>query len=137
LDGDENPIHLLEPGQRKSIQKQRVALVLGEPAQVAAVRRIFREFVELGYRTARIADGLNGKRIPSPGGYRWNARQVLACLRNNAYANPIIYGRKATGRGPTPDRWVRMPKAHPGIVSPEQFQRAQETLAEAKTTRLH
>jgi DNA invertase Pin-like site-specific DNA recombinase len=136
LDEKGNPLHLLEPGQRKLIQKQHVALVAGEASEVAAIRRIFHEFVDLGRSPARIASGLNGKRIPSPGGGRWTARHVLGCLRNKVYANPIVYRRKATGRGPTPDRWVRTPKARPGIVSPEQFQRAQEMLAEATTDRL-
>jgi DNA invertase Pin-like site-specific DNA recombinase len=132
LDGDENPIHLLEPGQRKTIQKQRVALVLGEPAQVAAVRRVFREFVDRGYRTARIADGLNAKRIPSPGGSGWNARQVLACLRTEAYANSITYRRKTSRGGNTPDGWVRMPKAREGIISRELFERAQAILMQCR-----
>jgi Recombinase len=95
---------------------------------VAAIRRIFREFVVLGFSTARIAAGLKANRIPSPDGDGWTARHVLACLRAAAYANPIAYRRKATGRGPTPDRWVRTPKAGPGIVSSEVFQRAREML---------
>ena len=49
LDETREPVHVLEPGQRKSIQNQRVTLVQGDPAQVAIIQRIFHEFAELGY----------------------------------------------------------------------------------------
>jgi hypothetical protein len=126
-------LHLLGPGEQKFLQKQHVALVAGDPTEVAAIRRIFHEFVVLGYSTARIADGLNAKRVPSPGGDRWTARHVLACLRNKAYAASIAYrrkeARKTARRGKTPDQWVHTPKAREGLVNGEQFQRAQEMLA--------
>jgi hypothetical protein len=98
-----------------------------------AIRRIFHEFVVLGYSTARIAERLNARRVPPPGGDRWTTRHVLACLRNKAYASPITYRRRRNRRPPsgakTPDGWVHTPKARDGIISQEQFQRAQEMLA--------
>jgi hypothetical protein len=106
--------------------------VLGEPTEVAAIRRIVREFVDLGYTAARIAGCLNAKRIPSPGGDRWTARQVLACLRTKAYASPITYrrrrNRKTTSGASTPDGWVHTPKAREDLLNGEQFPRAQEML---------
>jgi hypothetical protein len=132
LDKNGNPLHLLKPGQRKTVKSHRVTLVEGEPAEVAAVRRIFHEFVDLGYSMARIAEGLNAKRVPSPGRGPWSARKVLACLRTKAYASPITYRRKGkrktSRRGKTPDRWVHTPEASEGLISLEQFQRAQEML---------
>ena len=133
LDRQGNPLHLLEPGQRKTIRNHRVALVAGEPAEVAAIRRIFHEFVDLGYSTARIAKGLNAKHVPSPSGSRWLAGHVRACLRTKAYAGRLIYRRKRT-RGRTPEEWVREPNA---IVGLTQFQRALAMLAEARMNRLH
>ena len=117
-------------GQRKAKRKQRVALVFGDAAEVAAVRRIFREFVDLGYSAGRIADGLNAKRFAPPRGDRWTTRQVTACLRNKCYAAPITYRHKKTSRGKA-DQWVRTTKGGDGIVSVEQFQRAQEELKRA------
>jgi hypothetical protein len=73
LDGKGNPLHLLEPGERKTIRNHRVALVAGEPVEVTAVHRIFHEFVDLGYSKARIAKGLNAQQIPSLNGGPWNA----------------------------------------------------------------
>jgi DNA invertase Pin-like site-specific DNA recombinase len=128
VDKDGNPLHSLEPGQRKTVHNHRVALVAGEPAEVAAIRRIFHEFVDRGYSRTQIAAGLNAKRLPSPRGGSWNARQVLACLRTQAYAKPITYRLKKSRRGKTSDQWVRTPKASDGIINLQQFQRAQEIL---------
>jgi hypothetical protein len=129
LDAEGNALCLLEPGERKTKQKYRVALVAGDPAEVAAIRRIFRDFVELGHTTPQIAEGLNAKRIPSPGGGPWKARQILACLRTKAYTAPITYRRKKSCRVKTLDQWVHTPEAREGLVSLVQFQRAQEILA--------
>lgn len=54
LDEAREPVHVLVPGQRKSIQNQRVTLTEGLPEQVAVIRRIFYEFVELGHSEYRI-----------------------------------------------------------------------------------
>jgi DNA invertase Pin-like site-specific DNA recombinase len=42
------PVQILQPGERKSIQNQRVTLALGDENEVAVVRRIFREFTDGG-----------------------------------------------------------------------------------------
>ena len=130
LDEQGKPSRLLVPGQRKATRKQRVTLVFGEAVEVAAVRRIFWEFVELGYSTAHIADGLNAKRIASPRGDHWTAHQVRACLRTKSYAATITYRRKTKSSRGKAGRWGRTTKA--GVVSVEQFQRAQEKLKRAK-----
>ena len=47
LDEKREPLHTLDPGQRKGIQNQRVTLISGDPDEVAVIQRIFHEFVEL------------------------------------------------------------------------------------------
>ena len=126
LDEQGKPSHLLVPGQRKATRKQRVTLVLGEAVEVAAVRRIFRDFVDLGYSAAHIADGLNAKRIASPRGDHWTARHVLACIQTKSYAATITYRRKTKSSRGKADQWVRTTKGVVSVVSVEQFQRAQE-----------
>ncbi len=79
------PLHPLEPGQRKGIQNQRVTLVEGDPVQVAVIQRIFHEFVDLGYSEYKIAEGLNADGILSPSGRRWGAGSVLGRLQNETY----------------------------------------------------
>ncbi len=132
LDKQGKPLHLLAPGQRKATRKQRVTLVLDEATKVSAVRRVYREFVDLGHSTAHIADGLNAERIASPRGDRWTARQVLACLHNKSYVAPIIYRSKKKSSQGEADQWVRTTKGGEGVVSVGQFQRAQEKLKRAR-----
>jgi DNA invertase Pin-like site-specific DNA recombinase len=134
LDESREPLHVLQPGQRKGIQNQRVTLVQGDPAQVAVIQRIFHEFVELGYSEYRIAEGLNADGILSPGGFRWGAGMVIDRLCNEKYVGTIVYNQtsqklKTPRRSNPPEEWVRTPRAFEGIIDPEQFARAQQLLA--------
>src|SRR5271169_6392462 len=49
LDEARKPVQVLAPGQKKSIQNQRVTLTLGSDEQVATIRRIFHEFIDAGH----------------------------------------------------------------------------------------
>lgn len=133
LDEKREPVQVLEPGQRKGIQNQRVTLVPGDETQVAIIRRIFHEFVELGYSEHRIAEGLNGEGILSPSGRRWGAGGILHRLCNETYIGTLRYNRttqklKTPRRDNPPEKWVRTPEAFEGIVTVEEFERAQEIL---------
>lgn len=137
LDEKREPLHPLEPGQRKGIQNQRVTLVEGDAERVAIVQRIFHEFVDLEHSEYKIAETLNSDGILSPGGRRWGAGSVLARLRNEAYVGTLLYNRtsqklKTPRRENPPEKWVRTPEAFEGIISPEQFSRAQEILEERR-----
>jgi hypothetical protein len=70
LDEKREPLNVLQPGQRKGIQNQRVTLVEGPPEEVAIIRRIFEEFVVKGNSEYKIAEDLNRDGIPSPRGRR-------------------------------------------------------------------
>lgn len=137
LDEKREPLHTLDPGQRKGIQNQRVTLVEGDAAQIAVIERIFHEFVERGYSEYKIAERLNDDGIPSPGGRRWGAGSVLSRLRNETYAGTLLYNRtsqklKTPRHVNPPEVWVRTAEAFDGIISPEQFARAQEIFEERR-----
>jgi DNA invertase Pin-like site-specific DNA recombinase len=137
LDETREPLNVLEPGQRKGIQNQRVTLVEGAPEEVAVIRRIFQEFVELGYSEYKIAEGLNRDGIPSPSGRRWGAGGVLARLRQEKYAGTMVYnqtsGKLKTPRHPNPpEEWVRTLEAFEGVIEYELFLKAQEMLEKRK-----
>ena len=57
------PLQTLAPGERKSIQNQRVTLTAGEEHEIETVRRIFREFTEGGRHEQAIADSPNNDGI--------------------------------------------------------------------------
>jgi DNA invertase Pin-like site-specific DNA recombinase len=133
LDEKRDPLNVLDPGQRKGIQNQRVTLVEGAPDEVAVIRRIFHEFVELGHSEYKIAEGLNGDGIESPSGRRWGAGSVLARLRQEKYAGTMVYNQTSsklkTPKQPNPpEQWVRTPEAFDGVIDYELFQRAQQLL---------
>lgn len=137
LDESRRPLHVLKPGERKSIQNQRVTLAAGDKEHAAIVRRAFRELTERARDTRDIAEGLNRDGVPSPGGKRWDSDKVLRLLKQRKYAGAMVYNQ-TTQRLKTPSRanpeedWINALDAFKGLVSREVFERAQEILAEAE-----
>ena len=60
LNETRQPVQILQPGERKSIQNQRVTLTPGEEREVAVVRRIFHEFTQGGRHEQTIAETEDG-----------------------------------------------------------------------------
>lgn len=136
LDEARHPVQVLEPGQRKSIQNQRVTLTQGDEQQVATVKRIFREFTETLRTTQEIAHGLNRDGIVSPSNGDWDGARVRRILNNEQYVGTMIYN-KTTQKLKTPTRhnprndWVRTDNAFASIVDRQMFEQAQRVLAQA------
>ncbi len=136
LDEARKPVQLLTPGQRKSIQNQRVALARGDDQQVATVRRIFREFTEALRSLKRIAEELNRAGLNSPGATIWDAGKIRRILMNELYIGTLVYN-KTTQKLKTPtrrnprDEWIRTSGAFDPIVEQAVFDQAQSVLAEA------
>ncbi len=137
LDEKREPVHILEPGKRKAIQNQRVTLVVDEGTAADTIRRIFDEFTELGYSEYRIAEGLNTDGIPPARSSRWTGPMVINRLKNEKYAGTMVYNQtsqklKTPCRRNPPAKWVRTPEAFEGIVTVEQFLRAQEIFGQRR-----
>ena len=136
----------LEDGQYKLVSNYRVKLAPSNDARaVRTVRRIFKQYVDDELPLQEIADRLNRARITGAQGGRWSAGGVLHILRNERYAGTMTYRIHIQGQKHTqiddyrddPDaagRFCRAVNAHAGIVSPEQWERAQVRLA-ARTQR--
>jgi len=140
LDEQRNPVQILERGQRKSIQNQRVTLTLGAEDEVAVVRRVFRSFVHRKRTPHQIADTLNARRIPSPGRRRWTANAVRSVLTNELYAGTMIYNKttqrlKSPSRHNPKDEWIRAENAFPAIVEKKLFDAAQTMIEAAEEAR--
>jgi DNA invertase Pin-like site-specific DNA recombinase len=132
-----DPERPLNPGERKSIQNQRVTLIEGEPKQVAVILRIFYEFVKLRYSEYLIAERLNADGIPSPGGKVWTGAIVAGRLCNEKYAGTMLYNQttqklKTPSHQNPPELWVRTPQAFRGLVDPELFLQAQEIFTQRR-----
>ena len=136
LDEARKPVHVLEHRQKKGIQNQRVTLTPGPEEQVTTVRRIFREFIDLGHDPEQIAEGLNRDGLRSARGGPWNAGKARRILTNVMYAGTLVYN-KTTKKLKTPTRrnpqkdWIRTPGAFVPLVEPSIFDHAQAILAQA------
>lgn len=136
LDEARKPVQVLETGQRKSIQNQRVTLARGDGQQVEVVQRIFRECTETLRSLRAIADGLNRDGIPSPGGGTWDGGKIRRILMNELYIGTLVYN-KTSQKLKTPTRhnpkgeWIKTGDAFDPIVEQAVFDHAQRVLAQA------
>ena len=90
-----------------------------------------------GLSEYRIAEGLNADKISSPGGHRWAAGSVRTILRREKYIGSMVWNQtsqklKTPRRHNPPEKWVLTPEAFDGIISQEQFARAQQIMEERR-----
>jgi DNA invertase Pin-like site-specific DNA recombinase len=129
LNEQRHPVQLLEKGQRKSIQNQRVTLAPSQDKEV--VERIYNDFTKKKRNPKEIAHSLNKDNISSPGGKEWSNSMVKCILTNEIYAGTMIYNRtrqklqSRTERNPK-EEWVRTENAFQGIVSTDLFRKTQD-----------
>ena len=129
------PLQILAPGERKSIQNQRVTLAAGDEQAVETIRRIFREFTEDRRDEQAIADGLNRDGLVSAKGGPWNEGKVRRVLTYDPYMGTLIYNKttkklKTPTKANPPDKWVRTPGAFEPIVDKDVFERARQIFEE-------
>ena len=136
LDEQRNRVQILNDGQRKSIQNQRVCLEPGDPKEVAVVRRIYNSFIKKRKMPDTIAEDLNHDQIPSAAGKRWTSGGVVNVLKNELYIGTMVYNKtgqklqKGCRQNPK-EQWVRTEDAFNAIVPKELFHQAQ-AIFEAK-----
>jgi DNA invertase Pin-like site-specific DNA recombinase len=135
IDQNGEPKGILARGEHKSLQTDRVILVLGPDEEVRVVRHIYRMFVTYGKREGEIAETLNAKGLVTDFGRPWNRGTVRQILTNEKYIGNNIYNRtsfklKQKHVINSPDMWVRKERAFDPIVSPELFHTAQVIIQE-------
>ena len=127
----------LAPGQRKSIQTDRVVLGPGPSSEVETVKRIFNCLVLQNKSIIRITADLNNEEIPNANGNPWNTGNVMRILTNERYIGNVVFNRtsyKLQQKRVTnpPEMWIRCEGAFPGLIAPETFAAAQEVIAERR-----
>lgn len=136
LNEQRQPLHVLEAGQRKSIQNQRVTLAAGDEREVATIRRIFAEFVHDAHTTVEIAARLNREAVMSPGGGLWDGSKIRRILFNELYLGTIVYNKTTqklktrSKRNPMSD-WIKTAHAFSSLIEPSLFNDAQHILSRA------
>jgi DNA invertase Pin-like site-specific DNA recombinase len=122
-------------GERKSIQEDRVVLVLGPVHEVQCVREIFRMLIEEHKMSTAIASELNRAGVCYNGIKRkhWYPGAVERILKNPKYAGIGVYGRRTQKLGTRakilpPDMWTTVPGSWRSIVDEDIFRTAGRVL---------
>jgi DNA invertase Pin-like site-specific DNA recombinase len=139
VDENRKPKTILEIGQRKSLQTDRIVLVPGPPSEVRAIRRIFASFVVRKKSRAEIAADLNADKILNERGNPWSMQTIDIVLRNESYIGHNVFNRRSfklhkKHKENPRDMWVRCDNAFKAIVSPDMFAKAQKLIAQRHAT---
>lgn len=139
VDQNGQPKGILKRGEQKSLQTDRVILVLGPDEEVQIVHRIYDLFTHRGKREREIAAVLNQEGVPSELGRLWTRGMVHQILINEKYVGHNVYNRisfklkKKRVQNP-PEMWVRADNAFDAIVEPEAFFTARGIILERNRT---
>ncbi|QIL71019.1 recombinase family protein [Diaphorobacter sp. HDW4B] len=131
---------VLQRGEQKSLQTDRVVLAPGPDNEVNVVRLIYRWFVSDGLSESDIAARLNNSGQTAEHGRMWSRGIVHEILINEKYIGNNVYNRtsfklkKLRVVNPS-EMWIRKDEAFEGVVSKEDFYTAQGIIR-ARTRRL-
>lgn len=129
IDRDGHSKGLLNRGERKSLQTDRVILVPGPESEVAVVREIYDQFIAHGKTERQIMADLNGRGIAGEDGRAWTRATVHQVLTNPKYVGSNIFNRRSFKlkrkrvRNPV-DMWIWRDGAFQPIVDMERFRDA-------------
>jgi DNA invertase Pin-like site-specific DNA recombinase len=130
IDQERNFRQVLRPGDRKSLQTDRVILVPGPEDEVKTVRDIYQWFNHEGKNERDIADRLNSRGIVWESNRLWTRGIVHQILTNHKYIGTNVFNRSSYRlkikrvKNP-PQAWVYKPDAFTPLISLEEFKRAQ------------
>ncbi len=131
---------ILERGEHKSIQTDRVTLVPGPAEEIAIVQDIFHAFVEDRKSETEIAEALNARGILTDLDRAWTRGTVHQILINEKYIGNNVWNRssfklKKRRVQNDPEIWVRAEGAFEGIVDPDLFAAANAIIS-ARSSKL-
>jgi DNA invertase Pin-like site-specific DNA recombinase len=133
LDSEGKVKGLLSNGERKSIQNDRVVLILGPEEELSIIREIFDLFTTARMSQIGIVRLLNKRGVKTDRGKPWTRGVVHGLLTNSKFIGTTLYNRKSNKLGkklvenPTA-MWMWRDDAHGAIVPLAQYTRAQEII---------
>lgn len=124
---------ILQAGQHKSIQTDRVILVPGPEDETETVQWIYNAFVEDGLSEAEIAANLNGQGKLTDRGTSWTRGTVHQILINEKYVGDNVWNRtsfklKLERVNNPPATWARAEGAFSAIVDRLIFNAARQII---------
>ncbi len=135
VDEHRRPKALLDRGEHKSLQTDRVVLVPGPAEEIEVVQRIYRMFVLHRRSEREIALLLNGEGVLTDLERPWTRGTVHQVLTNEKYVGNNVYNRvsfklKKRRVVNEPEQWIRAEGAFEGIVDPDFFLAARRIIEE-------
>ena len=126
---------VLNRGEQKSIQTDRVILVPGPEEEVEIVRWMYRTFVEERIAESKLAGMLNERGIATDLERPWTQGAVHQVLTNEKYVGNNVYNRvsfklKKKRVVNPPEMWIRRDAAFESIIPADLFLRAQTIIRE-------
>ncbi len=123
----------LKIGEHKSLQTDRVILVLGPEDEVETVRRIYRMFLDETLTEREIAGRLNAEGRRTDLGRAWTRGTVHQILTNEKYIGNNVYHRtsfklKRKHVVNPPDMWIRNAGVFAATVAVQDYLRVQEII---------
>lgn len=131
---------ILNKGEHKSIQTDRVILVPGPKEEVETVRWIYQQFLEHENNEGEIADQLNARNIRSEHQRPWSRGMVHQILTNEKYIGNNVYNRtsfklKQKHVVNPPERWIRKNGAFEALIDAATFHKVQGII-ESRTRKI-
>jgi DNA invertase Pin-like site-specific DNA recombinase len=129
------PQGILQFGEHKSLQTDRVILVPGSDEEVETVRWMYRQFVDGGKIEREIATLLNEQGKITDLGRPWSRGTVHQVLTNEKYIGNNVYNHRSYKLKKkrvvnNPEMWIRADGAFEAVVDPEIFYTAQGMIRE-------
>jgi len=130
-----DPQGILQVGEHKSLQTDRVILVPGPKEEVETVRGMYRQFVDGGRVESEIANFLNEQGKQTELAQPWSRGTVHQILTNEKYIGNNVYNRRSYKLKKkrvknSPEMWVRSDGAYEAIVDSQMFYTAQGMIRE-------
>jgi DNA invertase Pin-like site-specific DNA recombinase len=124
---------VLERGEQKSIQTDRVVLVPGPASEISIVQQIYADFVEAGKTEAEIAAALNADGITTDLQRPWTRGTVHQILINEKYIGHNVWNRtsfklKEVHVENPPASWIRADDVFEPIVDRIIFEAARQLI---------
>jgi DNA invertase Pin-like site-specific DNA recombinase len=135
VDENENKKEILQTGQRKSLQSDRVKLIPGPIEEVNIVNHIFKRFVIDSFTEREIAIELNELSESNDFNFCWTKGRVHQIIINEKYIGNNVFNRtsyklkKNHIKNPKSE-WVRKDSAFYPVVDKEIFYTAQSIISE-------
>lgn len=144
----ETIMHLSASTRYPRTKTHRVTLVESAEERVATIQDTFRLAASVGYK--KIVEFLNEKGTPAPNGGLWNISSLRDIIANPVYKGDLVFNRTHKGRycgikdgkvdaqedlsgkiifrDNPEDEWIVIPNAYPAIVTPEEWEEAQNAV---------